>query len=268
MDGMTLSGVALAGMLLLTLRFLPGRVAKSLGAGLAFVVLALVSAEVHWEKQREQARTQAAADLFTRYCHTAGEKVFRRVDDVQGLRLRSTRPKARPPVPSRTDWAEAGSQHELRDLDHIRTFLYAEQRDGAARGYLSERPSRWPGYRFVDVMDPDGVVYRYRLAKDGSNGVSREPATAPAARYMVSYANMADPVDDRLWIAGTKAWITDIAHNEVIAERTWYSIEQRAQPGDPAATTPPVARACPDPRWLTEPVRFFVDQVLRVRPAS
>ena len=219
-----------------------------------------------WERHQSRSRLDASMALFHDRCKTAGERITRTVENVDGILLTNVRPKAEPLDLSAPNWPDAALPHESREDWYIRNFLFWEHHEDkrSARGYLNEQPSDLPGYRFVDVKSEDGKVNRYRLKKSERAELSRELVNGPHARYAVSFVNMIDPADRDKWVAGTKVLITDTATTEVIAEHTWFSIEPGQ--GNTAGFRTPWAFALTCPKqegWGGGTTRFFVDQVLK-----
>ncbi len=239
----------------------------------AAVVLAIMVGPVAlhgWKRYQQQqqfkARLDAAMARFEMRCKSAREKIYKTVDGVDGILLLNVRPEAKPSDRSDPNWPDAALPDESQGDWYLRTFLFWEQHDDkrAPRGYLNEKRSELPGYEFVDVKDADGQIYRFRLVGPNNIDLSREIVTEKPARYAVSYVNFIDPEDRRYWIAGTKVLITDTFVNEIIAEKTWFSIEPGQ--GNAAGFRSPwgFAHTCPTLNGRKEryPTRFFVDQVL------
>ena len=262
------AGVALVA----TLRFVRGWRAQLLCAALILLMLGLVPLKSISDAHREQARADAAQKILARYCAGAGEVIRRRIPGVEGIQLQDLSPPVAVSGNGRPGWGGHGALHDLSGREHIETLLVWEHRKdpaNSARGYLSRRPSSWPGYRYVDVPEHDGTMQRYRLSAGPGDPMTRSPIEGQPSPFVVSYANMTDAVDGELWIAGTKVWITDARVAEVIAERSWYSIERRDGMLVPRETLGGRATACPERNeWVSEPMRFFVDRVLLVRPAA
>ncbi len=223
---------------------------------------------VQEKSSASQARLGEARALFAERCKGAGGKVFRTVSDVDGVLLTNVRLEAKPSDKSDRYWPDAALPSEGRADWYIRNFLLWEHHEDKRnpRGYLNSQPSTLRGYRFVDVKDSDGAIYRYRLTKSERAELSRELAVGPPSRYAVSFVNMLDPEDREKWIAGTKVLITDTVTNAAIAEHTWYSIEPGQGSTEGFRSPWEFAQTCPAlTGWVGAPTRFFVDRVLRPR---
>jgi hypothetical protein len=217
--------------------------------------------------EQRKAQYEAAMARFEERCKTAGERVYRTVEDVEGVLLLKVRPETKPGDKSDPNWPDAALPNEGRADWYIRKFLLWEQRDAgdSSRGYLNEMPSPMPGYRFAEVAQVDGSFLRYRVQKPGDAELTHEKVSAPRARYAVSFANVVDAEDRKLWVAGTKVTVTDMATSEVLAEKTWYAVEPGQ--GSTASARSPWLRSqiCPATiGWVERaPTRFFVDQILK-----
>lgn len=223
-------------------------------------------AEGRHKQEAMQARFAEAKALFAERCKAAGERIVRTVENVESVMLTNLRPKAKSSDRGDPNWPDAALPDEAQGDDYIRTFLFWEHHEDKrnVRGYLNNQPSGLRGYQAVDVKDSDGTVYRYRLIKSERADLSRERLTGPPARYAVSFVNLIDPADREKWIAGTKVSITDTESNEVIAERTWFSIDPGQ--GSTAGFRTPwgFAQSCPSLAGSgSSATRFFVDRVLK-----
>jgi hypothetical protein len=268
-------GLAL-GLALLAL-WLPKRwwikvpLAAAVMAAFVYPVVTHVQDERH-RYDAVKARHDEAMARFELRCKEAANKVNRTVEGVDGVLLLNLRresrvdesgdPRANP------NWADAALPGEFGGEGYLRSFLFWEQHQDKRnpRGYLNQYPSDLPGYRYVDVREPDGSTYRYRLVvtKVGNHSqLFREPVTGRAARYAIDFVNLVDPDDRRLWIAGTRVVITDTVAGDVVAERTWFSVDPGQ--GSTAGGRSPWghAKTCPQPEGVGAPTRFFVDQILR-----
>lgn len=231
-----------------------------------------LSIKRHNDEQRpivepRKAQYEAAMARFEERCKTAGEKVYRTVEDVEGVLLTNIRPETKPGDRGDPNWPDAALPDEGRGDWYIRKFLFWEQRNAedSSRGYLNEKLSPIPGYRFADVAQADGSFLRYRVQKPGEAELTHERVSTSRARYAVSFSNMVDAEDRKLWVAGTKVTITDTSTSQVLAEKTWYSVEPGQ--GSTAKARQPwgFAKSCPDTTgWIGRaPTRFFVDQILK-----
>jgi hypothetical protein len=176
------------------------------------------------------ARTKIAQAKFEAYCKGAGEKITRTVEGVDGVFLLKLRPQGR----------NFGKQFVMDDP-------YGDDSNGDRfiESFMREKihhdtpittggPLR-NGYRYVDALGEDGQRYRYtgrwiepwQTDKSYLQGykkfvMDKNPATAPAPRYGVTYDDISTHEDREYWIAGSSLRVIDLQTNEVIAERIGY----------------------------------------------
>lgn len=223
------------------------------------------------DAQERKARYEAAKALFDERCKTAGEKIYKTVDNVEGVLLLNLRPNDRAQNEANPYWPDAGLPNEHSGEDYIANFLKWEHFRGSPRGALNRIPisaSDLPDYSYVDAKGSDGVSRRYTLRSQADAGypnLATIELKGQPARYAVSFINIGNPLDREKWVAGTTVTVTDTRNSEVLAESTWYSFEPGL--GSTAGARQPwnFARSCPELRRGREraPTRFFVDQVLK-----
>jgi hypothetical protein len=227
---------------------------------------------------REEAlaieRQTKAIAMWQERCKTAGEKIHKMVDGVDGIFLMKIRPKG----------VNFGDQFAMDDPYgndssgdmYLKNFL---------KGFYHQRTLKvvpgsplQEGYRYVEALDPkDGQRYRYtggvravrkqditapgvqwELKRNPNYdlnvyefGMDKVPATGSAPRYGVTYADISTQEDRSYWIAGSSLKVVDLKTNEVIAERIGYMVD-RAQ-GSTAGFRSPwlfaADNACPGFQW-------------------
>jgi hypothetical protein len=239
----------------------------------AVLVLALFIAPIAPDIYRTveyRSKLAKAQALFKERCKTAGEKVHRTVENVEGVLLMNIRQSDRPGIQDNPLWSDAALPHEASGDEYIRMFLYWEHDSGGeTRGFLNPDPVKAMsrGYQFVDVKQADGTVLRYRLKEPGNRDktdLATEPVEGKASRYAVDFVNQVNPEDRAHWVAGTTITLTDTQTKEVIATRESYSFEVGL--GSKAGARQPWAFAitCPSfSGWDGARTRLFVDQVLK-----
>ncbi|HEX5391977.1 MAG TPA: hypothetical protein VFW68_01760 [Rhodocyclaceae bacterium] len=186
-----------------------------------------------------KARQAKAQAMFNEHCKTAGEKITRTVDYVEGIYLLKLRPKG-------INYGSTPEEQFLmddpygRDFDgdaYIRSFLrgFFEANYRRPDVPLPNAPAHI-GYRYVEALDPaDGKRYRYTGRIDEpwryDNSYSKAykrfvldklPAPADPPRYGVTYDDLSTREDREYWIAGSSLKVIDLKTNEVIAERIGY----------------------------------------------
>lgn len=218
-----------------------------------------------------KARLAKAEAIFNERCKTSGEKIYRTVENVEGIYLLKLRPSY--------DFSYQGAEDPYGNVGeyghgdaYILSFLKGKSGE---HDLLDSRSREKMGYRYVDAEDTfSGQRYRYSGAwwKDPKRSekwspelrLDRTPTSQPAPRYGVTYEDLTTPEERALWIAGSVLRIVDLQTNEILAERIGYMMD-RGQ----GAGTPPTrlawefARAfsCPPPA----PSRYFVEKVLKIK---
>lgn len=275
--------------------WLPKTTSTKLLAGVSTAIvlgLPIISALIAVRKQEriaevQQQRTDVAYARFQERCKTAGTKIVRTVDDVDGVLLVKLRPASTLDDHANPMWPGAAMALEASGESYIRTFISrtwdAQYYDESTRGFrYFDRPRLRPRYRYVEAMDAtDQKRYRYSLKREpndeSANGVPnklpqylREEASGPAPRYAVDFEDIVDSEDRKVWIAGTVLRVIDQQTGEVIAEQTRFLMDggQGAIGGNrfPWGHAASSALKCP----LKEPqggndtqTRDFVNQVLK-----
>jgi len=210
-----------------------------------------------------------AKALFDERCKTAGEKVMRRVEGVDGVLLL----KIRPPYANASShdpmYPGAALIDESGGDEYIKTFLkYERPRVAGKRSELTEEPTPLPGYRYVDVVDPtDGKRYRYtasieKLPFGQKLRLDRVEAPSLQPRYAVTYDDLVASEDRKYWIAATTTKIVDTSDNSIIATSTLYAMEPGQGSPDGGRQPWTFAQRCPR-SFGSGATRYFVDQVLQ-----
>jgi len=245
------------------------RKSKTIVVAVVAVLFAAFPGRWFWEMQSEanvkKARLAKAEAMFQERCKTAGEFIYRTVEDVEGVLLMKLRLEA----------ASHGDQFKMDDPygsdswgdDYIKSFflepiLLANQYQPPEILDRVRRDDR--GYRYVDAIDPqDGKRYRYTgridqpWLRDKHYGewvrqfvLDKVPATDPAPRYGVTYDDISTLDDREYWIAGSSLRIVDLETNEVIAERIGYMMDRGqgalSTGGSQTAWLRAARHACPD----------------------
>jgi len=259
-----------------------------------------ISNQIKHNKQKKERKTvyDAADAQFQMRCKSAGVKIYRTVDNVEGVLLMKLRPKWDPYDQNQVD--PYGDDYDSGDGDpkgYISSFL----RGRSTGGHLIDDQKKIvsPGYRYVDVIEADGKRYRYtgymkEVGKKTPEYVARERlkdpsfsdgifefslkrtlAKGPAPRYGVTYDDIATPEERKMWIAGSSLKIIDLKTNQVIAERIGYMIDRgMGSTGGGRAPWQHAAKwACPkfpggqslETLWTSGQARNFTEQVLKIK---
>lgn len=205
-----------------------------------------------WEMKREANangnRLAKAEAMFQERCKTAGEKIRRTVEDVEGILLMKLRPEG----------YNHGDQFKMDDPygsdiggdGYIKSFLRGNETRQTE--FAPGAPPRL-GYHYVEAIDPqDGMQYRYigtkkvvgRKDSDSPNiqnelkrnpdfdlnnydfVLDKIPSPGPSPRYSVTYDDISTLDDREYWIAGSSLRIIDLQTSEVIAERIGYMMDR------------------------------------------
>ena len=210
-----------------------------------------------YEHKRRYAKAKA---LFDERCKTAGEKIYRTVEDVEGIFLKNIRPA----VVASSSQYDSDDQygHNVGGEKYIAYYLIGS----------SDSISR---YRFVEAIN-NGVKLRYSTPLSAE--ISREywssgggevtidtiPIQALSAQYSVEWKDVSTKEDRDQWIAGGRIQIKDMATGEVLGERTGYLWEtgfgSTAGERAPWAWARYYANSCPSLKLHN---RTFVEKVLK-----
>lgn len=211
----------------------------ALFGALAFGVVYAGTGTLASSTQRD--RLQTAETMFQERCKTAGEKIYRTADNVEGIFLMKVRPE-------KINYGDQFAMddpygHDSTGERYIKTFF-----EGFYPVPANPGPSwkRRIGYRYVEAIDPkDGKRYRYTgsvkevthttsilMGGDGKTTfiskdfvLDRVPASSPMPRYGVTYDDISTREERNYWIAGSSLKIVDLKTNEVIAERIGYMMD-------------------------------------------
>ena len=213
---------------------------------LPFMVLKDVRKDQEAAAARQQ-RLAAAMAHFQMRCKSAGEKIHRTVDNVDGVVW----------MKWRDERGNHGDQFKLDDpFGHdcggeacIEQLLRLA---ADAQEFPQEAAMHRVGYRFVESIHPkDGRKYRYVGAMklspswtaDGIAKLKKETGEDPPktsylftpdpqavdrfdAAYGITWDDISTREDRDYWIAGGSLKVVDLRTSEVIAERTGYMLDR------------------------------------------
>jgi hypothetical protein len=171
--------------------------------------------------QRDKA--EAAMAHFEMRCKSAGEKIDRTVENVDGVVWIKWRDKS----------INFGDQFKLDDPygrlcgaeDCIASLLIDDRMVPIGNGG-SLAPSNKRLYRYVEAVDPaDGRLYRF--TKSSAQGsLEKRAITVSTASYGVLWADVSTREDRERWVAGGSLKVIDLQTKKVIAERIGYLIDR------------------------------------------
>jgi hypothetical protein len=214
------------------------RWARTLGTAATLAAL-LTACANPWQGPKAAERLAKARALFAEHCKTAGEKIYRTVDNVEGIYLLKLRPQG-----INYDRQFALDDPYGRDLSgdgYIETFIRGSWQANHRVDEFTSPAFKPPlGYLYVQAVDPkDGVRYRYtghveepwQRDKHYLKGyfrfvLDKAPASGPPPRYGVTYDDISTHEDREYWIAGSSLKVIDLQTNTVIAERVGYMMDE------------------------------------------
>ncbi|WP_374604265.1 hypothetical protein [Niveibacterium sp.] len=278
---------------------------QTMSAALLLALLALSACRDQAPTPAQKAAIEqgnAAVAYWENKCKTvAGEKIYRKVEGVQGILLLKVRPKAWENEWHDRNFPGAAFARERQESEYIESFLgyeHSSAPDGktpvsaADRGFvntdfLPQNPSNEPGYRYVDVIDEkdetryrysgsikavskkDSVAWKAELEKDPNFDMNtyrwtldKAVAPDPAPRYAVTYDDHVIPEERALGVASSTLKVIDTQTKEVLGELTRYAVTGGFEAQ--TSTSPWLrARYCPSfTGGSSSATRQFVDQVL------
>lgn len=274
---------------------------KALAAALAVLAVTIGhAAELPSTRAGAAELAKRGRALYEEKCRTvAGQKIYKTVDNVDGLLLMKVRPFGGEAGWQDPNWPGAAFARESTRDEYITTFLAYEYpldpshvKPGVKmRGQIgtTHNPTALPGYRYVEVVDEvDGKRYRYvgsdkvvgrkdvnaynvqmELRKDPNYDLNvyrwtldKSLSSNPAPRYGVTFEDHVIPEERALWVASSTVKVIDLQIHQVLGEMTRYAWAG----GGPTSSSPSPwlrARRCPDEAVGTNAAtRKFVDQIL------
>ena len=241
-----------------------------------------------------KARLADAIAQFEMRCKSAGEKIARTVDNVEGVVWMKWRDK--PAYNADTDQFRRDDPYG-RDCEGKFCIAQLLRVTSGAALNPEEGKLHSTGYRFVETVDPrDGQPYRYvgviklpaawtpeKIEEHRKQTGAEVPAfsyrfhaephpiKAVTARYGVTWDDVSTPEDRKYWIAGGSTKIVDLTNNEVIAERIGYMMDRGlgSQAGfrspwgfAPETACPPFPRSEGGGAFRSHRSRNFINRVL------
>ncbi len=225
----------------------------------------------------------AAKAVFDERCKTAGYKIYKTVENVEGVTLLNVWPDEKHYEDQM--WEYAGLPKAFGGDSYIQGFLLWREWDNQindynyhGNGFSSSKRSipyntdeikrykRFNSYQFADVLQNQSYQ-RYQF-KDlyYLNEIATTTIKKPS-RYTVTFETQIIPEDRKIWIATTKAFVKDSQTDNLLGEATWYSFH--GGQGVKKYSTTGIwdrARVCPDIANAQDgPIQYFVLKVLKPR---
>jgi len=213
----------------------------------------------------QRSRALVAEAMFQDRCKTAGEKIHKTVENVEGFFLMKVRPKE-------INFDNQFAMDDPYGRDFGGDAYFGSFLRGRYQFESKDIPVGAPprlGYRYVEAIDPqDGRRYRYTgeikdvtrissvmMGGDGKTTfktrdfvLDRVLASGPTPRYGVTYNDISTREEREYWIAGSSLKVIDLQTNEIIAERVGYMMDwaQGSRAGGRSPWLFAADTACPD----------------------
>lgn len=241
-------------------------------------------------------KLRAATAHFEMRCKSAGEKIRRTVENVEGVVWMKWRDKGdnlsdqfRLDDPYGRDCGAEGCIEQLLRLDvkNGRFNREVDQTKSRYRFVESVDPADGKRYRYIGVMVPrwsDAEVKKHReqTGKDIPDDAywfkhDKQHIDKFSARYGITWDDISTREDREMWIAGGSVKVVDLQTNEVIAERIGYMVDQGQGSRDGFRSPWLMARraACPQfpgsqgqRSWPSTETLMFASKVLQPSKAD
>ncbi len=269
--------------LVFALKSPPTRRSKAVAVAFVVMVFGALPASRFAENSALKAKQSTARAHFEMRCRSAGIKVARTVEDVDGILLMKLRPE-------RVDYYDQFTPDDVYGHDnggeyYIKSFLRLTRgKELLERASIEKRQRYGTGYQWVEVKDlKDGKTYRYTLAykavrkrsqadwemaKKNEPGIGedvldfaleRELIERSDAKYGLTWEEISTREDREQWVAGGLLKVVELQSNEVLAERRGYMWEYDM--GSRSGGRTPWAfardRSCPEFRMTTDRRAYF-----------
>lgn len=217
-------------------------------------------------------RLAKAQALFEERCKTAGEKIYKTVDNVEGILLVKIRP-SKINLADQYSMDDPYGQENSGGNGYIRSFLA-----GRADSYWLTDKNTTGAYLFTDVVNSESQkITRYTLTSINKDGVEKlilnnHASSQPGARYAVDWRDESTKRDRDNWIACGSVTVVDTSNKEILGKRAgcMFDVGMGETSGgrSPWAyardTACPTPRKTPDGRAIFDPTdRNFVEKVLK-----
>ena len=265
---------------------------------LAAILLASLWASMAWSydplnREEYLAKIKQAEAYYKDKCEkVAAIKIYKTVPEVEGVLLMKIRPNRTDRELADPNWPGAAFGRESSEEGYITSFLGYEHRAtenngtvSSVRGYINtdKRPGGLPGYRWVEVIDPnDGQRYRYVLeykevtrtsspliGGDGKsfrvkeNVLTKTPSPSKTPpRYAVTFEDHVIPEERAMWVTSSTVKVIDLKTDEVLGEMTRYAMSYIHAPRHSMPWLN--HHICPNQNMTgdSHSTRKFVDQIL------
>ena len=244
-----------------------GKKNKLFAAAIVIGLAAILPFRGYEEYRKEQEAAQAykarlakAKALFDERCKSAGEKIYRTVDNVYGVLLTPLRP-TRINDASQYD-ADDQYGYNVGGDEYVRYYLIGSS-DLSSQYRFVEAPTEKGKYRYTTPLNA-AISYNYWTKGGGKVPINAEEIATFSARYAIEWKDISKEKDRDHWIAGGALRITDRSTGELLGERTGYLFDVGMGSTSGQRSPWPWARyygeSCPK---ISEHNRVFVEKILK-----
>ncbi|MBP5788914.1 MAG: NADH-quinone oxidoreductase subunit J [Neisseriaceae bacterium] len=178
-------------------------------------------------KAERRAKYEQAKAVFDEQCKKAGEKIYRTVDNVDGIILLKI-------------WKENDTDDYWWKLDNP-MWEYAAWDGSGGRTYIGRFLLEYSyskeiegidkiGYKYVDVSNNEQFFHYIGGNTNQENWKeyksNEEIISKSSARYAVTFETDVNPELRKYWVAGVTFKIIDLQTNELLAEKTMFNFSQ------------------------------------------
>ncbi len=250
------------------------------------VPIAKVDIQEKQENTVKQEKYLVAKAVFDARCKNAGYKIYKTVEDVEGVTLLNQWPDEK--KYSDKMWEYAGLPDAYGGDSYIRDFLLWRKWDYKindffldGQGFIRNKPNIPPkadeinrykyfnGFQSVDVLQNQSYQ-RYQFKNLYDLDETATTVIKKPSRYTVEFENPIIPEERKIWIATTKAYVKDSKTGELLGEATWHSFH--GPQGEIKYSGTGVwdrAKVCP---YIADgqnnPIQYFVLKVLKPKQLS
>jgi hypothetical protein len=220
-----------------------------------------------------KARYAKAKALFDERCKTAGEKIYRTVDGVEGVFLMKMR-SAHVNFADQYALDDPYGQENPRGEDYVRSFL-----DGRMDAYWLTDKNTKDAFDFVEISEGNSQkIIQYRLKKLFADNNSEKlqlqfvGALKKSTSYGVDWNDESSREDRDNWIACGSVSAIDLNSKEILGKRTGciFDVGLGNTQGERSPWAYARDTACPAPRRTSDgrakfdPIdRNFIEKILK-----
>ena len=202
---------------------------KVIWACAVVVAFGILPGTAYFEASRRAEFRKVASARYQQLCNEkAGEKIYKVVDNVEGVYLMRPRKVAGKEL---YDQFWMGDPYGYSALEA--RFPGTLTADRSGKTISGEELTPITGYQYVEMpnsgvaSDPLAPKYvREERKPGGTQGeVVRIVTNERLSRYALDWEDISTPEDRRYWIAGGRMRVIDLTTNEVIAERVGFVVD-------------------------------------------